>query len=141
MHKAREPAKGVVAEDLPQDAVGKCEALRRTPGVVHLVAAGEKPPVTVMDGLQRPRRRCRVAVAEAEIGRVEDAILIPVQEFTDLFPVAAGEIPDARSRVDGEIGMGVEALRQLLQVILVAARGGTRPLVAWDSGPVRDRGL
>ena len=87
----------------------KCKALRRAPRIVHLVAGREELPVTVMGGFERARRGCGVTFAETEIGRVQDAILISVQEFTSLFPVAACEVPDARSRVHGEIGIRIEA--------------------------------
>ena len=71
--------------------------------------------------LQRPRRGRGVAVAEGEVGRVEDAVLVAGQELADLVAVAAGEVADARRRVDREIGVGVEPLGQPLQVVLVAA--------------------
>jgi hypothetical protein len=41
-----------------------------------------------------------VALAEGEVGRVEDAILIADQEITSLVAVAPGEVADARGGVD-----------------------------------------
>ena len=61
------------------------------------------------------------ASRKREVGRVEDAVLIPGEELAGPIPVAAGEVADAGRRVHGEVGEGIEPTGQATQVVLVAA--------------------
>ena len=63
-----------------------------------------------------------IAVAVGEVGGVEDPVLVAGQELPDPLAVAAGEVTDPGGGVDREVGIGVEALRQPLEVVLVAAQ-------------------
>ena len=99
-----EPAERILSEDLPQDSRGQIQAAGPTPRVLHLVAAGEELPVAIVSGLHRPRRGRGVAVAEGEVGRVEDAVLIPDQEFPGLIAVAAGEIAERAAVSTAKLG-------------------------------------